>query len=114
MNAQVIDVRGIMGLSEYNARDMELVLRGIGTRCLQILHAEGVVVERILRRVELPDIIWLSWNDCPFSSLPSWIPVKNLRFLRVSGSELITLWESESESQVIQNLLYYLGRFSRS
>ena len=51
MNAQVIAVRGIrMHPSEYNDRDMELVLRGIGTRCLQILLAEGVVVEHVYAR----------------------------------------------------------------
>ena len=113
-----------MNLSEYN--DYNFVLGRIATKKLQILHIEGGVplehilgrvelpdMERILRRIELPELLWLYWRECPYSSLPSWIPVKNLRHLEVSWSELKTLWESESESQVIRNLLCYPGMFSR-
>ena len=95
-----------MDLNDYN--EYNDVLGRISMRRLHILDTEGTVLERIWERVDLPKILWLSWINCPYSSLNSCISkgiLKNLRFLQVSGNVLNTLWESESDSQVIRNLL---------
>jgi Leucine-rich repeat (LRR) protein len=68
--------------------------RGFGTRKLQLLHTEGDLTERILRRARSPNLIWLRWYKCPYSSLPSWIPLKNLRVLELQGNKLESLWPS--------------------
>lgn len=74
---------------------------------LQFLDIEDSVedglLERILGRVHSPNLIWLRWYNCPYSSLPSWIPMKNLRVLEVQGNELETLWQGEL--QVHKSLL---------
>ena len=62
------------------------------TRKLQLLDTEGGLVERILRRVRSPNLIWLRWQECQLTSLPLWIPMKNLSILEVIRSELETLW----------------------
>eukprot|EP00253_Pinus_taeda_P015958 PITA_15958 len=68
---------------------------GVDVTTLELLDTEDAILERILRRLEehVPSLIWLRWNKCPEPSLPSWIPLRNLRVLQVSGSELRTLWE---------------------
>ena len=70
---------------------------GIQMRKLQLVDTEGSLLEPILKRVKLPKLIWLRWKECPFSSLPPWVPLKNLRVLQVSGYRLETLWELESQ-----------------
>ena len=111
-----------MDSSEFNEY-RQYVFGRIGTMGLRILDTEHDVLERIFgtvesphmerisRRMEIPEILWLRWRKCPYSSLPSWISMKNLRILEVSGSILETLWQHES--QVIRNLLCYLGMFNR-
>eukprot|EP00253_Pinus_taeda_P031903 PITA_31903 len=64
---------------------------------LRILASEDYYVEAILRRVRSPHLIWLRWYKCPYSSLPSWVPLGNLRVLEVRGSRLKTLWQQESQ-----------------
>eukprot|EP00253_Pinus_taeda_P005269 PITA_05269 len=64
---------------------------------LRILASEYYYVEAILRRVRSPHLIWLRWYKCPYSSLPSWVPLGNLRVLEVRGSRLKTLWQQESQ-----------------
>ena len=64
------------------------------------------VLEHIWEKVEVPKILWLGWINCPYSSLPSWIQLQNVKFLQVYGSELKTSWERENELQVIRNLFY--------
>ena len=76
---------------------------GVGATKLQFLSTEGYLLERILRRVHPQNLIWLSWTDCPYSYLPSWIPMRNLRVLKVQGKVLETLWQGKS--QVNLNLL---------
>jgi hypothetical protein len=78
----------------YNTRYHFL---GIGAMNLQLLETEGHLLERILRRVHSPNLIWLSWRDCPYTYLPSWIPMKNLRVLKVEGRVLKTLWQGKSQ-----------------
>eukprot|EP00253_Pinus_taeda_P007680 PITA_07680 len=67
-------------------------------RKLQLLDIEDGLLERILRRVHAPNLIWLRWEKCPCSSLPSWILMENLRVLEVHGNELETLWQSENQA----------------
>lgn len=64
---------------------------------LQLLEAEGDFVESIWAWVRLPNLLWLRWNKCPCSSLPSSIPMHHLRVLEVSGSNLERLWQCESQ-----------------
>jgi hypothetical protein len=93
--SSVITVRGIrMVLSEDHDDDE---FEGIQMMKLQLVDTEGSLLEPILKRVKLSKLIWLRWKECPYSSLPRWIPMKNLRVLQVSGYTLKTLWELESQ-----------------
>jgi hypothetical protein len=83
----------------YNKR---YSFHGISVMNLQLLETVGLLLDRILR-VRLPNLIWLSWRDCPYKYLPSWITLENLRVLKVNGGELETLWQGKS--QVNLNLL---------
>jgi hypothetical protein len=83
----------------YNKR---YSFHGISVMNLQLLETVGLLSDRILR-VRLPNLIWLSWRDCPYKYLPSWITLENLRVLKVKGGELETLWQGKS--QVNLNLL---------
>nr|ABR17027.1 unknown [Picea sitchensis] len=67
-------------------------------RKLQLVATEDDHLESILRRVESPNLIWLRWNNCPYSCLPSWIPMKNIRVLEVVGTKLKKLWRAESQA----------------
>lgn len=89
-------VRGIKNLADCSRL-------GADTSSLQLLSAEGNLVESIVRVGQSPQLIWLCWLNCPFSSLPSWIPTKKLRVLKISedDSGLETLWQ---ESQVPMQL----------
>ena len=62
---------------------------------LQLVKTEDVLLERILTKVQRPNLIWLRWNNCPLSSLTSSISMKKLRVLHVQGEKLETLWENE-------------------
>eukprot|EP00253_Pinus_taeda_P005779 PITA_05779 len=66
-------------------------------RNLQLVATQDGNLKSILTRVESPNLKWLRWNDCPYSCLPSWIPMKNLRVLEVGGKKLKTLWQAESK-----------------
>jgi hypothetical protein len=94
--SSVITVRGIrMVLSEdHDDDDFE----GIQMRKLQLVDTEGSLLKRILMRVKSPNLIWLCWKKCPYSSLPPWISMKNLKVLEVSGDTLETLWQHESQA----------------
>jgi Leucine-rich repeat (LRR) protein len=80
---------------------------------LQLLQTEGHLLERILRRVHSPDLVWLSWRDCPYSNLPSWIPVNNLRVLKVEGKVLKTLWQDRSQVPFQLRELEISGKVSK-
>eukprot|EP00253_Pinus_taeda_P009561 PITA_09561 len=67
-------------------------------RNLQLVATEDGNLKSILRRVESPNLKWLRWTDCPYSCLPSWIPMENLRVLEVGGKKLKTLWQAESQA----------------
>lgn len=65
---------------------------------LHFLEAEGSVVKSILTKVRSPKLMWLHWINCPHSSLPSWLPMHDLRVLEVAGEELKILWKRESQA----------------
>lgn len=91
----MLTVRGIrMVHGDYHEDDE---FDSIQMRKLQLVDSVSSLLERIMRGVKSPNLIWLRWRDCPYSSLPSWIPLKNLRVLQVSGSILETLWQQESQ-----------------
>lgn len=71
--------------------------RGVGLRRLQLLDIEGGHLKSVLERVQSPNLIWLRWRGCPDSSLPLWIPMKDLRVLQVRGRVLKTLWHGKSQ-----------------
>ena len=64
---------------------------------LQLLITEDHLLEQILRTAHLPNLRWLRWYKCAHSSLPSWIPMENLRVLHVVGSSLNELWQDEEQ-----------------
>eukprot|EP00253_Pinus_taeda_P035674 PITA_35674 len=75
-------------------------------RRLQILHIEGYIWKRmkdyfmmgcIVTRGKLPNLLWFSWEGCPYSSLPL-VTMKKLRVLRVYRSKLETFSDGECES----------------
>jgi len=109
---QVTAPRGIRIVLDDNV-DLVIILEisyefggRIDMRTLQLLDTENAILERLLRSPmeHFPrSLIWLRWNKCPKRSLPSWIHMRNLRVLQVSGSVLKTLWEDES--QVNKHLL---------
>eukprot|EP00253_Pinus_taeda_P034782 PITA_34782 len=71
--------------------------RSCGILNLQLVSAEGDYLERILRRARAPQIQWIRWYKCTHSSLPSCIPMENLKVLEVEGNKLRILWERESQ-----------------
>ena len=83
-----------MVLSEYHDDDG---FDRIQMTRLHFVDTEGSLLERILKSAKSPNLIWLRWNKCPHSSLPSLIPMKKLMFLEVSGEKLETLWQQESQ-----------------
>jgi Leucine-rich repeat (LRR) protein len=89
-------VQPISGESFNNP--LELGNRFIDMSRLQLLRAEGDCLERIFSPGHSPRLVWLSWHQCPYSFLPSWMPMKNLRVLEVTGGELETLWQNRSEA----------------
>ena len=98
-----------LDLNDYNEEDEHGdVLCIIRQRRLDILHSEGFIMERILKTLKSPNILWIRWKGYPNSSFPSWIPMNNLNILHVFGSVLNTLWQSEVETQVNINFCQYL------
>jgi hypothetical protein len=94
------DEDDLFGVIDTENAVLERILRR-----LQILHIEGSLFERILMKVKLPNLLWFHWEKCPHSSLPAWVPIKNLRVLQVSHSRLNTMSFGEGEPQVNRNLL---------
>ena len=88
----MIQVRGIKNFPENSCLVAD-------TSRLQLLSAEGKCVESILRIGRSPDLVWLCWYNCTESSIPSWIPMKNLRVLKINEDDLglETLWQDKSQ-----------------
>eukprot|EP00253_Pinus_taeda_P001391 PITA_01391 len=104
----VDDYENFASLRSYNTH-----YGRIGMRKLQILDTEDGHLEHILRRVHCPNLIWLRCYKYPYSSLPSWIPMQNLRVLKMAGSELETLWLRESQAPLQLRELEITGPFSK-
>jgi len=79
-------------------------------RSLQLVATEDGNLKSILRRVQSPNLIWLRWNCCPYSCLPPWIPMKNIRVLEVVGSKLKTLWREEFQVRAKPCFVLFLFR----
>eukprot|EP00253_Pinus_taeda_P012754 PITA_12754 len=93
----------VRGVSMVNGNGSEQFFETLAGSCnlrrLQLVRAEGYSVERFFRVGRFPELIYLRWENCPYSSLPSWISLKNLRVLYVQKmSHLETLWKHESEA----------------
>lgn len=95
----VIKVRGIKILrAEYEDNDEEYAsLEPYTFRELQLLDIDhdDLELEPVLMKVQSPNLLWLRWDNFPYSCLPSWIPLKNLRVLKMDGLELKSLWLDE-------------------
>eukprot|EP00253_Pinus_taeda_P005444 PITA_05444 len=104
---------------QFGNRVMELYNRlqktryrflGIGTTHLQLIQTRGHLLEHILRTAHSPNLLWLSWYDCPYSYLPSWIPVKTLRVLKVYGTEFKALWQGRWQAPIQLKELEIFGK----
>ena len=82
-------------------------------RKLQLIATVGGDLESILTRVETPNLIWLRWNNCPYSFLPSWIPMKNIRILELDGNKLKTLWRAESQVNAASVFIFFALFYGR-
>jgi hypothetical protein len=103
----------VRGISVVHENSPEQSFENLSTSCcnlsrLQLLRAEGYFVERVFSFGELPKLIYLRWENCPNSSLPLSIPIKNLKVLYINGENLKTLWQHESQVLVLFNLQIYL------
>ena len=84
---------------------VQYINRITGMSGLQLLRAPGDCLESIFKVMRQPDLIWLRCDSFSDSSIPSCVPINNLRVLelgdpRDSGSKLETLWP-DSEQQVM-------------
>eukprot|EP00253_Pinus_taeda_P035027 PITA_35027 len=86
---------------------------GIGITHLQLIQTRGHLLGHILRRAHSPNLLWLSWYDCPYSYLPSWIPLKNLRVLKVYGTVFKALWQGRSQAPIQLRELEIFGKLSK-
>lgn len=80
---------------------------------VDLLDVEDGDMERILGMVRSPNVKWVRWYKCPYSSLPSWIPMKKLTFLEVSGSALETLWQGPSQAPLQLKELHIYAALSK-
>eukprot|EP00253_Pinus_taeda_P011787 PITA_11787 len=63
---------------------------------LHLLRAEGDCLESLSQFLRYSDeLVWLCWKKCPYTSLPSWIRIRNLRAIQVFSGQLKTLWQCE-------------------
>lgn len=99
--SDLLPVRGInmvdRGSRQFKWRSISKLFRTIRHRqslenSLELVTAEGDCLESLYNRVRSPHLIWLRWDNCPYSCLPHWIPMESLRVLQVQGSRLETLW----------------------
>jgi hypothetical protein len=90
----------VRGISMVHGNDPEQSfenleeLSGSGSRLLsnmsrlQLLRAQGCFVERLFSVGQLPQLIYLRWQSCPNSSLPSSIPIKKFKSLIYKGEKI--------------------------
>ena len=82
-----------MVLIDYQYEDD--VFEGIQMRRLQLVDTEASLLEHSIMTMKSLDLIWICMNKNPNSSLPSWMLMKNLRLLQVSGSATEIFWQDE-------------------
>ena len=71
---------------------------GISMRTLQLLDVKDIgLLEPLFGRVKFSNLVWLRWENYPYTSFPSWISMKNLRVQQVVGRNLETLWQRKSQ-----------------
>ena len=90
-----------MVLVDYHEDD---AFDGIQMRRLQLVDTKASLLERSIMTMNSLNLIWICLNKDSNSSLPSWILMKNLRLLQVSGSATKIFWQDESH--VNGNLLF--------
>lgn len=84
---------------------------------LQLLRAEGNYVESILGVLQSPQqvcpppqLVWLSCRSCPFTSLPSSLPLNKLRVLELKDfSKLETPWQDDYQAPPELRKLVLMG-----
>eukprot|EP00253_Pinus_taeda_P015740 PITA_15740 len=84
---------------------------------LQLVTTEAGYLENIMRRTRSPNLIWLRWYKCPYSCLPSWIPMENLKVLEIAGGQLEILWKRQSQAPLKLrelNIIAPLSAFPKS
>ena len=69
---------------------------GIQTKRFQLVDTEASLFDRTIMTMNSLNLIWICLKKHRNSSLPSWILMKNLRLLQVSGSAVEILWQDES------------------
>ena len=75
--------RNRMVLVDYHEDD---AFDGIQMRRLQLVDIEASLFEHNIMTMKSLNLIWICLNKHPNSYLPSWILMKNLRLVQVSGS----------------------------
>eukprot|EP00253_Pinus_taeda_P002613 PITA_02613 len=64
-----------------------------------VATADGYYLKPILDKTSSPNLRWLRWHNCPYSCVPKWIPMENLRVLEMTemiGYGFNSLWKEES------------------
>eukprot|EP00253_Pinus_taeda_P026710 PITA_26710 len=64
---------------------------------LKLLDVEDGDWLRISERLDAPNLLWLRWRKCSYSSLHK-VPLKNLRVLEVISSVLKKLWKGQDQA----------------
>lgn len=67
----------------------------------QFIDTEGCQLKPILTWLDSPNPIWLRWLNCPNKTLPSRVPLANLRVLELSGCYLERLWLCKSQAPLL-------------
>jgi Leucine-rich repeat (LRR) protein len=73
-------------------------------RKLRTVETEYKFLPSLLSVAMSQNLIWLRLNNCPYSYLPSCIPMKNLRVLDVKGNKF--LWRGKSQAPLELRELY--------
>eukprot|EP00253_Pinus_taeda_P001240 PITA_01240 len=106
----------VRGISMVSGNAPEQCFKNLRCSCnlssLELLMAKGSFVERVLSVGEVPQLIYLRWENCMISSLSFSIPISNLRVLYIKGENLKTLWRHESQAPLQLRELYICAPLS--
>jgi Leucine-rich repeat (LRR) protein/adenylate kinase len=95
------DQSPVRGIKNYAERD-----RLVTQLRLQLPNFEDSSVESIFRVERSPQLIFLRWHSCPYSSLASKISTQNLIVLDITGDNLEILWHLETQAPLQLRELY--------